>query len=165
MPAGRGTGLEACSCLKRWQSDNGWIMLLCRQSDLIEVRRADNRGKGGRGVFATRDIPADTLIERVPVLLIPRQQVFGDTEIARRSTFISWYVFDWEGITKRDYVALALGYASIYNHAYDPNARVERHAPDLLEIHSRRAIAAGDEIFINYLGEAPEQKSVGFEVH
>lgn len=142
----------------------GSIMLLCRQSDLIEVRRADNRGKGGRGVFATRDIPADTLIERVPVLLIPRQQVFGDSEISRRATFISWYVFEWEGMTKRDYVALALGYASIYNHSFDPNARVERHAPDILEIHSRRAIPEGEEIFISYLGEA-EKKAVGFEVH
>lgn len=140
-------------------------MHLCRQSALIEVRRADNRGKGGRGVFAIAPIAAGTLIERVPVLLIPRQQVFGDNEIARRSTFISWYVFDWEGITRREYVALALGYASIYNHSYEPNARVERHAPDVLEICARQNIAVGEEIFINYLGELGEKKSVGFDVH
>ena len=140
-------------------------MHLCRQSDLIEVRRADNRGKGGRGVFALVPIAEGTLIERVPVLLIPKQQVFGDTEIARRSTFISWYVFEWEGITKRDYVALALGYASIYNHAFDPNARVERHSPDILEIFARRDIAEGEEIYISYLGESGEKKSVGFDVH
>lgn len=140
-------------------------MHVCRQSDLIEVRRADNRGKGGRGVFALVPIAAGTLLERVPVLLIPKQQVFGDSEIAKRSTFISWYVFDWEGITKREYVALALGYASIYNHSYKPNARVERHAPDVLEIYARADIAAGEEIYINYLGEAGEKKSVGFDVH
>lgn len=139
-------------------------MHLCRQSDLIEVRRADNRGKGGRGVFAIKPIASGTLIERVPVLLIPKQQVFGDNEIARRATFISWYVFEWEGITKREYVALALGYASIYNHSYDPNARVERLAPDLLEVYARHDIAEGDEIFINYLGESGEKKSVGFDV-
>ena len=141
-------------------------MFLCKQSDLIEVRRADNRGKGGRGVFATRDIPAATLIERVPVILIPKQQVFGDNEVARRATLISWYVFDWEGMTKRPYVALALGYGSVYNHSPDPNARVERHAPDLLEITARRDIPAGAEIFINYLGEDARGKkgNVGFDV-
>ena len=140
-------------------------MVLCRQSDLIEVRRADNRGKGGRGVFATRDIPAGTLIERVPVILIPKHQVFGDNEVARRATLISWYVFDWEGMTKRAYVALALGYGSIYNHSKAPNARVERHAPDILEITARRDIPAGAEIFINYLGEESRGKGdVGFEV-
>ena len=140
-------------------------MHLCRQSDLIEVRRADNRGKGGRGVFALKPIAEGTLIERVPVLLIPKHQVFGDNEISRRATFISWYVFEWEGITKREYVGLALGYASIYNHSYDPNARVERHAPDMLEIYARRDIAEGDEIFISYLGESKEKKTVGFDVH
>ena len=140
-------------------------MFLCKQSDLIEVRRADNRGKGGRGVFATRDIPAATLIERVPVILIPKHQVFGDNEVARRATLISWYVFDWEGMTKRPYVALALGYGSIYNHSKEPNARAERHAPDLLEISARRDIPAGAEIFINYLGEESRGKGdVGFDV-
>ncbi|HEX8915874.1 MAG TPA: SET domain-containing protein-lysine N-methyltransferase [Humisphaera sp.] len=141
-------------------------MFLCRHSDLVEVRRADNRGKGGRGVFATRDVPADTLLERVPVLLLPKNQVFGKSEVAKRMAHISWYVFDWEGVTKREYVALALGYGSIYNHSPNPNARVERHAPDVLEFHTVRAIAAGEEIFINYLGFEPTEgkTDVGFEV-
>ncbi|MDB5294229.1 MAG: hypothetical protein JWO31_212 [Phycisphaerales bacterium] len=141
-------------------------MVLCKQSEWVEVRRADNRGKGGRGVFARFDIPAGTLIERVPAILIPKQQVFGDSEAARRATLISWYVFDWEGMTKRDYVALALGYGSIYNHSDVPNCRVERHSPDLLEFTARRDINADEEIFITYLGETPAKKAkVGFEVH
>jgi SET domain-containing protein len=141
-------------------------MLLCRQSDLVEVRRADNRGKGGRGVFAVTDIPADTLLERVPVILLPKNQVFGNSAVAKRMAHISWYVFDWEGMTKRDYVALALGYGSIYNHSPTPNARVERHAPDILEFYAVRNIAAGEEVFINYLGfeTDPAKSDVGFEV-
>src|SRR5947207_2382193 len=95
---------------------------VCQQSNLIEVRRLDNRGRGGRGVFALRDIPAATTIERVPVILIPKEQVFGNTPEARHAARISWYVFAWDGITKRNYVALALGYGSIYNHSYSPNA-------------------------------------------
>jgi SET domain-containing protein len=136
----------------------------CRQSDLIEVRRAENRGKGGRGVFALRDIPARMIIECVPVILIPTNQVFGDPGEPSPSPAISWYVFDWTGITKRDYVALALGYGSIYNHSYTPNARYHRVPPDFLEFVALRDIHAGEEILINYHGEPEDHRPVGFEV-
>ena len=139
-------------------------MTLCRQSDLIEVRRADLRGRGGRGVFAVRDIPAETTLERVPVLLIPREQVFGVTDAARKAVRLSWYVFDWEG-TKRDYVALSLGYGSIYNHSAVPNAHYISELPDVMEFISLRDIAAGEEIFINYAGSSGKPHTLGFEVH
>jgi SET domain-containing protein len=132
---------------------------------LIEVRRAENRGKGGRGVFAVRDISAGTVFERVPVLLIPRNQVFAaEPGAPAPSPTISWYVFDWEGMTKRDYVALALGYGSIYNHSYEPNARYRREPPDMLEFVALRDIGAGEEILINYHGEADDRRPVDFEV-
>src|SRR5688572_1331208 len=89
---------------------------LFRQSDAIEVRRVTNRGKGGRAVFALRDLRAGETFERVPVLLIPKAQVFGTGDVAQRSARVSWYVFTWIN-TKRDYVALSLGYGSIYNHS------------------------------------------------
>lgn len=140
-------------------------MLVCRQSDLIEVRRLDNRGRGGRGVFATRDIPAGALIERAPVILIPAAQVFGDDPLARRAARISWYVFEWAGLTERHYVALALGYASIYNHAYQPNARYTRVPPDVIEFHALADIPAGHEITINYHGDPANRSPVDFDVH
>ncbi len=139
-------------------------MLLCRQSDLIEVRRAEDRGRGGRGVFARVDIAADTLLERVPVILLPHNQIFGDPPHGQRSAAISWYVFDWTGMTKRDYVAVALGYGSIYNHSFSPNARYTRVAPDLIDFHAIKPIAAGEEVLINYHGEPTETRSVDFDV-
>ena len=57
-------------------------------------------------MFARREIAADEVLERVPVLLIPRAQVFGPGEVAQRAARISWYVFGWIK-TKRDYVAQA----------------------------------------------------------
>jgi uncharacterized protein len=140
------------------------VDLTCRHSHLIEVRRTDNRGKGGRGVFAVGAIAAGELIERVPVLLIPKNQVFGPDPIARRAARISWYVFDWVGVTKRDYVALALGYGSIYNHSPNANARYEREAPDVLSFIAVRDIAGGEEITINYRGQPDDPTSPGFEV-
>jgi SET domain-containing protein len=139
-------------------------METCRQSNLIEIRRAENRGKGGRGVFAVRNIAAGTVIECVPVLLIPTSQVFGDPAEASPSPAISWYVFDWSGMTKRDYVAMALGYGSIYNHSYTPNARYRRVPPDFLEFVALRDISPGEEILINYHGEPEDSRPVGFEV-
>lgn len=140
-------------------------MIVCRQSDVVEVRRLGNRGRGGRGVFAIRDIPAGAIIERAPVILIPREQVFGETPAARRAARISWYVFDWKGLTKRHYVALALGYGSIYNHSTTPNARCEPEPPDILGFHALRDIAGGEEITISYNDGLPESRSLGFDVH
>lgn len=140
-------------------------MLVCRQSELVEVRRLDNRGRGGRGVFAVRDIPAGVVIERAPVILIPRAQVFGDSLDARRAGRLSWYVFDWEGITKRHYVALALGYGSIYNHSPSPNARCEPEPPDVLGFHATRDIASGEEITINYNDGFAKSRLLGFDIH
>jgi hypothetical protein len=140
-------------------------MHLCRQSPLIEIRRADNRGRGGRGVFAVVDIASGTVIERAPVLLLPKSQVFGDSDVARRMAHLSWYVFEWTGITKREYVALALGYGSIYNHSYTPNAGYTRVPPDMLEFTAGRDIAAGEEILINYHGAADDPRDVYFDVH
>ena len=79
-------------------------------SDAIEVKRV--RGKG-RGVFARRSIEAGEVIETCPVLVLPADSV-EDV-----SAGIGGYVFEW-GHGK---LALALGYGSLYNHSYRPNAR------------------------------------------
>lgn len=116
-------------------------------------------------MFAVRDIPAGTVIERAPVILIPRAQVFGDTPVAQRAARISWYVFDWGGNTKRDYVALALGYGSIYNHSLTPNARSQPEPPDVLGFCAIRDIASGEEITINYNDGCADLRALGFDVH
>lgn len=133
------------------------------QSDAVEVRRVANRGKGGRGVFARRDIAADEVIERVPVLLIPRAQVFGPGEVAQRSARVSWYVFSCIG-PKRNHVALSLGYGSIYNHSDTPNAKYGMHPPDVMEFFALRAIRAGEEITIDYHGDEAGDTDLGFAV-
>ena len=140
-------------------------MHLCRHTNIVEVRRTGNRGRGGRGVFAISDLSAGTLIERVPVILIPANQVFGDSRQAQLAARISYAVFCLEKKTQRNYVALALGYGSIYNHSYSPNARNTRIPPDLLEFHALRDIAGGEEILINYHGEPDDSRPVHFDVH
>ena len=132
-------------------------MRLTQQSDLVEVRRAAHRGRGARGVYARVDIAQGTLIERAPVLLIPRSQVIGPHASAK----LSWYVFEWTA-TKRPYAALALGYGSIYNHSKTPNATYQFEAPDVIEFVATRPIQADEEIFIAYHGEGAE---LGFDAY
>lgn len=137
-----------------------------RQSDAVEVRRVTNRGKGGRAVFATRDLRAGETFERVPVLLIPKAQVFGDGKIARQAGIaISWYVFTWIN-PRREYVALSLGYGSIYNHSETANAKYQMLLPDIMEFMTVRDINAGEEITINYRGDDAHEgpKDLGFDV-
>src|SRR5215213_9196079 len=81
------------------------------QSDAIEVKRV--KGKG-RGVFARRPLHSGEVIERVPVLVLPIEEVRDATAW----TGLAGYCFEWG----RGRLALALGYGSLYNHSYHPNA-------------------------------------------
>jgi hypothetical protein len=57
--------------------------------------------------------------------------------------------------------ALALGYGSLYNHSYEPNAMTVETGDELV-LSAARKIRVGDEIYINYMGTA--QTGVWFEV-
>ncbi len=121
-----------------------------RQSDAIEVKRV--KGKG-RGVFARRLIRKGEVIETVPVIVLPAEEV-GDG-----SAMMS-YCFEWG----RGRMALALGYGSLYNHSYRPNARYDDVGLQTKEFTALRDIEPGEEITVNYNGEPHDDSPVGFEV-
>jgi SET domain-containing protein len=123
------------------------------QSQLIEVRKA---GKKGRGVFAREDIAEDTVIERVPVIMLRNGEVYGDLH----TSDLSDYIFSWGD----DWVGLSLGYASMYNHSYNPNA-VYECLDDKSQIFTTLCdIGKGEEITINYNGEPANNESLWFKV-
>lgn len=134
------------------------------QSDCVEVRRIANRGQGSRGVFAKRLIRAGEVIERVPVILIPSNQVFGESAVALKACRLSWYVFGWGIQQGHEYVALPLGYGSIYNHSYEPNAASRNEMPDVMEFVALKEIAKDEEITINYNGDPEDKGPVDFPV-
>lgn len=93
-----------------------------------------------------------TLIERVPVLVVPADEL--------RSSQLADYAFTWS----RARVAIALGYGSLYNHSYTPNAQyrdIGRHAKEFIAL---RDIVAGEEITVNYNGDPQDRTPVDFEV-
>jgi uncharacterized protein len=114
----------------------------------------------GRGVVATRLIRAGEVIERAPVIAVPREEapLIRDTRLAH-------YYYEWGEDCRA--AAIALGYGSLYNHSYAPNARYEFREPDeCLEFIALRDIQPGEEITINYnnLG-SDAAKPLKFEVH
>ncbi len=120
-------------------------------SDAIEVKQV--RGKG-RGVFARRPIEEGEVIETCPVLVLPAGSIEDFSE------GLGTYVFEWG----RGKLALALGYGSLYNHSYQPNARYA-DLPDRTKLFTAiRNIAAGEEITVNYNGKPDDKTPVGFEV-
>lgn len=111
----------------------------------IEVRPA---GDKGRGVFATRNIAKGELIEIAPLIVLDE----ADDRILGM-TLLSHYKF---GITDSEYSrfgdpvsAIALGYASLYNHSDKSNADYAT-SDSIIVIKAIKAIKAGQEITIDY---------------
>ena len=108
--------------------------------------------KGGRGVFTSKDILANTVIEISPVL------VFTPTESKHiEKTTLYHYVFEW-GDTKKKR-ALGMGYISMYNHDYGANCDYEMDFDNnMMKIITVKKINKETELFINY-NAAPDDKT------
>lgn len=115
------------------------------------------KGKG-RGVFTKEAIPAGTRIETSPVLVLS----YDDTQTVD-TTKLHNYIFLWGVRETRS--CIALGYCSIYNHAYDPNCQYEMDFDDeTMSIITRKEIKKGEELSINYNGDVNDVSPVWFDV-
>ncbi len=96
----------------------------------------------GLGVFATNDIKKGELIEEAPLLLMSMKEF----ELIKK-TKLYYYFFEYTN----NHFGIALGYGSLYNHSYTPNARyLYNFKKKILKIIAIKNIAKGDEIFFNY---------------
>lgn len=116
-------------------------------------------GKRGRGVFAGEKIAAKTIIEISPVLVLSAKD---RKEVEK--TLLFDYIFEWGPDGKK--ACIALGYLSLYNHAYDANCDYEMDFEHhLMTITTVRAVKKGEELFINYNATADDASPVWFEAH
>ena len=108
--------------------------------------------KKGRGVFTTKNLAANTVIEISPVIELSqkdRKQIEG--------TKLYHYIFEW-GKTKKK-AAVALGYVSMYNHSFDPNCKYEMDYEYLtMTIQTIKPVKKGEELCFSYNGD-PEDKT------
>jgi hypothetical protein len=108
----------------------------------------------GRGVFATRAFAPGELLERASVIVFERALT-----AQLRGSVLDDYWFWWDDAHN----AFALGCGSLYNHAVPANARYSvEPATRTLAFTAARAIAAGEEITINYHGAPDDPTPVWF---
>lgn len=118
------------------------------------VAESENKG---RGVFTGKPIKEGDLIEICPVIVLPRKEM----KIIDKTVLYNYY-FLWG--KKQRKCAICLGYGSIYNHAYHPNARYELDIKNkTIDFFCIKDIPAGAEITVNYNGEAGDEKLVWFD--
>lgn len=113
-------------------------------------------GKYGRGIFATRDIKKDELIEESPVIVSLK-----DEWKYLKKTVLYYYCFHWG---KKD-TAIALGYGALFNHSYTPNMRFKNNKKNLtIDFYAIVDIKEGEELTINYNGDPDDSSDLWFDV-
>ncbi|MBK8788417.1 MAG: SET domain-containing protein-lysine N-methyltransferase [Chitinophagaceae bacterium] len=118
----------------------------------------DDTGEKGRGVFTHERIPANTVIEIAPVIVME----FSDREHLDK-TLLHDYIFEWG--KEKDKCAMALGLIPIYNHSYKSNCEYFMDFEDSsIMVKTVRVIENGEELTINYNGDWNDGKKVWFDV-
>lgn len=112
---------------------------------------------GGRGVFTETALKAGDLIEICPAIVLPAEQL-----PVIHATHLHDYYFLWGEDQKQ--CAIALGYGSLYNHSYQPNAEyVVDEDVQTIDFYCLKDIAPGEEITVNYNGEPDDANPVWFD--
>ena len=112
----------------------------------------------GRGVFATQHIPAGQLIEICPVVVLPG----SEKDYLQESELYNYY-FIWG--EEDEAFAIALGFGSVYNHSYTPNAFYEAdYQKNILIFRTLVNIEADTEITVNYNQDPTNQDPLWFDV-
>lgn len=112
----------------------------------------------GRGVFALKDFKAGDVVESAPVLIFtPKERKNLE------KTLLNYYVYPWKSTRG---ASVVLGYGSLYNHSYSPNADWKQNFKTHCMVYRAiKSIKKGDEITVNYNGEPDDNAPIDwFEV-
>lgn len=119
----------------------------------------DETADKGRGVFTDQAIPADTLVELSPVIVMTNEE----KALLDKTTLYN-YIFEWQPEGEPAQCCMAQGYISVYNHSYASNCEYFMNYGDkTIEVRTVRDIAEGEELTINYNGDWDDKKPVWFD--
>jgi SET domain-containing protein len=111
----------------------------------------------GRGVFTRERIPAGTVIEVSPVIVMQKT----DREHLDK-TLLHDYIFEWGKL--KDKCCMALGLIPIYNHSYKSNCEYFMDfEDDSILIKTVRVVDKDEELTINYNGDWNDGKKLWFD--
>tara|TARA_B100000745_G_C20151207_1_gene394675 strand:+ start:1538 stop:1951 length:414 start_codon:yes stop_codon:yes gene_type:complete len=110
-----------------------------------EIENAD------RGMFATQKIAKDELIESCPIIYLTEE----DYPLAKQTTLLKYYFLN----EPENRSAIALGYGSLYNHSYEPNATYKKRLEEgFIDFYAIKDIGPNEEITVNYWYGNPDNK-------
>lgn len=110
----------------------------------------------GRGVFTDKGIPADTIIESAPVIVMSAAD-----RLHLDKTKLHDYIFEWG--KDSSLCCMALGLIPIYNHSYKSNCEyIMDFETDMMYVQTVRPILKGEELTINYNGDWNDEKPLWF---
>lgn len=121
----------------------------------IEIKNTRNKG---RGVFALKDFKTGEIVENCPVLtLTPKERKECE------KTMLNYYIYPWKSLKS---AAVVLGWGSIYNHSFTPNADWKQNFKTNSMVYKAiKPIKKGEEITVNYNGEPDNNTAIDwFEV-
>ncbi len=122
---------------------------------MIFVRKTTRRG---RGVFAQQKIEKGVVLEIAPVIVMT-----AEDRTLLDQTLLHDYIFEWG--ENQDQCCMSLGYIPLYNHSYKSNCEYEMDfRRKTITIRSVKEVKKDEELFINYNGDADNEKPVWFDV-
>lgn len=118
----------------------------------------DKSNDRGRGVFTRERIPAGTVIEISPVIVMSME----DRQHLDK-TLLHDYIFEWGKL--KDRCCMAMGLIPVYNHNYKSNCEYFMDfEEENIFVKTVRIIEKGEELTINYNGDWNDGKKVWFNV-
>lgn len=118
----------------------------------IECRKSQIHGNG---IFAFKNIEKNEIIEECPIIILN-----SDDTIKIDPTNLYNYYFSWEN----NWSAIALGYGSIYNHSYEPNAVYEKDfINNKIIFRALKNLYTWEEILVNYNWNPNKKEKVWFD--
>jgi hypothetical protein len=116
----------------------------------IEIKRITGKG---RAIFAARDFKVGEIIESCPVLILtPTERKHCE------KTLLNHYIYPWKSTRS---ASVVLGYGSIINHSYTPNADWKQNfKTETMVYRALTPIKKGEEITVNYNGEPDDMTPI-----
>jgi len=109
-------------------------------SQKIFISKSKIKG-AGKGVFAKDEIIQGDIIERCPVIEVSLKDPANNDE----GKLVDYFFYFGEGL------AIALGFGSLYNHSYNPNATYKINLSNkTIDFIAIKNINSREEITVNY---------------
>lgn len=111
----------------------------------------------GRGVFTKEFIPANTVVEVSPVVVMS-----SEDRVHLDKTLLHDYIFEWG--EDNSLCCMALGLIPIYNHDFKSNCEYFMDfEEETMMVKTVVDIDAGSELTVNYNGDWDNEKKLWFK--